>query len=94
MRAVIAVVLAGLALTCSDLAHADEPARIVAAPTAPADVADHLRVAGFAVGELLIDIGFARAPRLFVWDPLSREKALPVANLGLASGLVVLQFDW
>ena len=94
VRVAVAVVLAGSAATLPGLAHADEPASVVTASTEPVDVADHLRLTGFAVGELPLDIGFARAPRLFVWDALSRERALPVANLGLASGLVVVHLDW
>ncbi|HTQ48852.1 MAG TPA: hypothetical protein VMI75_39110 [Polyangiaceae bacterium] len=62
--------------------------------TTRADVADHLRLTGFAVGELPIDLGVARAPRLYIWDPISRERSLPVTNMGVASGLVVLHCDW
>jgi hypothetical protein len=94
VRAIVAAVVAGLAVACPLVAHADEPASLIVEAAEPADVADHMRLTGFVVGELAFDIGFARAPRLYVWDPLSRERALPIANLGLASGLVVLQFDW
>lgn len=94
VRLSVATVLAAIAMTCPRLAHADDPAGIAAVTSTRADVADHLRLTGFAVGELPIDLGIARAPRLYIWDPLSRERALPVTNMGLASGLVVLHCDW
>jgi len=87
-------VLAVIAATYPCAAHADDPAGLVSSSTTRADVADHLRLTGFAVGELPIDLGVARAPRLYIWDPLSRERSLPVTNMGLASGLVVLHCDW
>lgn len=87
VRAAAAIVLAMIATTCPRIAYADEPA-------ARADVADHLRLAGFAVGVLPINLGVARAPRLYIWDPLSRERALPVTGPDLASALVVLHIDW
>jgi hypothetical protein len=93
-RLAAAGVLAVIAATCPSAARADEPASVGSAPTTRADVADHLRLTGFAVGELPIDLGVARAPRLYIWDPLSRERALPVTNMGVASGLVVLHCDW
>jgi hypothetical protein len=94
VRLAVAAVLAVIAVACPRLAHADGPIGPTGGPTTRADVADHLRLTGFAVGELPIDLGLARAPRLYIWDPLSRERALPVTNMGLASGLVVLHCDW
>ncbi len=94
MRLAAAAVLAVIALTCPRLAQADEPASPSGAVGTRAGVADHLRLTGFAVGELPIDLGVARAPRLYVWDPISWDRALPVTNMGLASGLVVLHCDW
>jgi hypothetical protein len=94
VRIAVAFVLAGIAVTYPCFAHADEPASPVSASTTRADVADHLRLTGFAVGELPIDLGVARAPRLYIWDPLSREHALPVTGTDLASALVVLHCDW
>jgi len=92
VRTLIAAVLAAIAVTCPRLAHADEA--IADTLATRADVADHLRLTGFAVGELPIDLGVARAPRLYIWDPLSRELSLPVTNIGLASGLGVLHCGW
>lgn len=91
VRAAVAVFLAMIAAACPRVAHADGSA---GALTTHADVADHLRLTGFAPGELPIDLGIARAPRLFIWDPLSRERALPVTGPDLASALVVLHCDW
>jgi hypothetical protein len=92
VRIAVAVVLAGIAATCPRSAHADDQTPDALATRV--DVADHVRLTGFAVGELPIDLGLARAPRLYVWDPLSRERSLPVTNMGVASGLVVLHCDW
>ena len=92
MRAAAVFVLAMIATSCPRIAHADGTGATAAA--GPSDVADHLRLTGFAVGELPIDLGLARAPRLYVWDPLSRERALPVTGPDLASALVVLHCDW
>jgi len=94
LRIVVAAVLAGIAVTCARSAHAEEATTIAEMATTRADVADHLRLTGFAVGELPIDLGVARAPRLYIWDPISRERSLPVTNMGVASGLVVLHCDW
>ncbi len=94
MRLAAAAVLAAIALACPRLAHADDPASPAGAPSKRGDVVDYLALTGFAVGELPINLGVARAPRLYIWDPLSRERALPVTNLGEASGLVVLHCDW
>jgi len=94
LRIAVAAVLAGIAVTYPCLAHAEEPEGLLSESTTRADVADHLRLTGFAVGELPIDLGVARAPRLYIWDPLSRERSLPVTNMGVASGLVVLHCDW
>lgn len=88
--AAVFLVTAMIALVSPRIAQADGPA----APPGRADVADHLRVTGFAVSELVVDFGFARAPRLYIWDPLSRERALPVTGPDLASALVVLHCDW
>lgn len=89
-----AAVLASLAVICPRVAQADGLVDPAGAPTTRAAVADHLRLTGFAVGELPIDLGVARAPRLYIWDPISWDRALPVTNMGLVSGLVVLQCDW
>jgi hypothetical protein len=94
LRIAVAAVLAGIAVTYPCVAHADEPAGLVSPSSTRADVADHLRLTGFAVGELPIDLGVARAPRLYIWDPIARERSLPVTNMGVASGLVVLHCDW
>ncbi len=93
-RLAAGAVLAVIAATCPRAAHAEEPAGLVSPSMTRADVADHLRLTGFAVGELPIDLGVARAPRLYIWDPISRERSLPVTNMGVASGLVVLHCDW
>jgi hypothetical protein len=90
VRAAAAIVLAMIAVACPRIAHADG----ALAPAAPADVADHLRLTGFAFGEIPIDLGIARAPRLYIWDPISREQALPVTGPDLASALFVLHVDW
>jgi hypothetical protein len=89
-----AAILAAIALICPRLAHADGSFGPTNASATRADVADHLRLTGFAVGELPIDLGVARAPRLYIWDPLARERALPVTGMDLASALVVLHCDW
>ena len=94
VRLAAAFVLAGIAISWPTLAHADGFGDPAGAPTTRAGVADHLRLTGFAVGELPIDLGVARAPRLYIWDPISWDRALPVTNMGLASGLVVLHCDW
>ncbi|HEX8790683.1 MAG TPA: hypothetical protein VF765_07010 [Polyangiaceae bacterium] len=94
MRLATAAVLAAIALICPRLALADEPAAFETVTATHAAVADHLRLTGFAVGELPIDLGVARAPRLYIWDPVCWERALPVTNMGVASALVVLNYDW
>ncbi len=92
MRAAAVFVFAMIVAICPRVAHADG-ATASASPARP-DVADHLRLTGFAVGELPVELGVARAPRLYIWDPLSRERALPVTGPDLASALVVLHCDW
>lgn len=94
VRLAAAAVLAAIAVTRPGVAHADGAIGPTNASTTRVDVADHLRLTGFAVGELPIDLGVARTPRLYIWDPLARERALPVTNFDLVSALVVLHCDW
>lgn len=93
-RLAVTAVLAAIAATCPRVAHADEPAGVEEILPRRGDVADYLALTGFALGEVPIDLGVARAPRLYIWDPLARERSLPVTNMGVASGLLVLHSDW
>jgi hypothetical protein len=90
----VAAALAAIAAACPRVAHAEAPLGLTDSLSTRVDVADHLRVTGFAVGEVPIDLGLARVPRLYIWDPISRERALPVTNIGVASGVIVLHCDW
>lgn len=93
-RLAVTAVLAVIAATCPLAAHADEPASSADVLPSRADVVDYLSLTGFAVGELPVDLGVARTPRLYIWDPLARERSLPVTNMDVVSGLLVLHSDW